>query len=359
MTKTKAQVKAEIVTGYPLTDAFIDDIIDLIPGDAGVLDDAAIPATIARDTEVSGAVSTHNGLATAHGLTANISAALAAAASPSAGNAFAVKGTDTLNGKKTFDYGVVPSTSQTVFEFKPLDGSPTTPSNYLAFTSTLFDVGKPECQSMYFGFNLGGGGARVMAGHPAMGFVVEGNWWTGGVEYIEAHCFYLTKNNVQYRPFSITVNAETDFISFAHYVDDYAISSKSGYSVFALTAGADAAHSTLALHGTLHMTSSFQLDSGGGVAKANNNVVWLTQVNAAQNANLNIAYIDDSNTLVLGGTGVSKVFTAQTFQCNGNLDHYGSKVGFFGVGAVSKPTGVAVSAAGIHAELVTLGLIAA
>lgn len=34
-------------------------------------------------------------------------------------------------------------------------------------------------------------------------------------------------------------------------------------------------------------------------------------------------------------------------------------LGFFGTAAVAKPTGVAVSAAGIHAALVTLGLIAA
>lgn len=36
-----------------------------------------------------------------------------------------------------------------------------------------------------------------------------------------------------------------------------------------------------------------------------------------------------------------------------------SKVGFFGTVPVAKPTGVAVSAAGIHAALVSLGLISA
>lgn len=37
----------------------------------------------------------------------------------------------------------------------------------------------------------------------------------------------------------------------------------------------------------------------------------------------------------------------------------GSKLGFFGATAVAKPTGVAVTAAGVHAALVSLGLIAA
>jgi hypothetical protein len=39
--------------------------------------------------------------------------------------------------------------------------------------------------------------------------------------------------------------------------------------------------------------------------------------------------------------------------------HRGSKAGFFNTAPQNKPTGVAVSAAGIHAALVTLGLIAA
>ncbi len=51
-------------------------------------------------------------------------------------------------------------------------------------------------------------------------------------------------------------------------------------------------------------------------------------------------------------------------QNNGVLYQYGNanfsgNVGFYGTSAVAKPTGVAVDAAGIHAALVTLGLIAA
>ena len=43
----------------------------------------------------------------------------------------------------------------------------------------------------------------------------------------------------------------------------------------------------------------------------------------------------------------------------GAFDHNGTTAGFFGTAPVTKPTGVAVTAAGIHASLVTLGLIAA
>ena len=41
------------------------------------------------------------------------------------------------------------------------------------------------------------------------------------------------------------------------------------------------------------------------------------------------------------------------------LQQTGSLAGFFGTLPVAKPTGVAVTAEGIHAALVTLGLISA
>lgn len=43
----------------------------------------------------------------------------------------------------------------------------------------------------------------------------------------------------------------------------------------------------------------------------------------------------------------------------GDLDHEGSAVGFYNIGAISQQTGVAVSSAAIHAALVALGLITA
>ena len=47
------------------------------------------------------------------------------------------------------------------------------------------------------------------------------------------------------------------------------------------------------------------------------------------------------------------------FRIDAHLAHEGSKAGFFNTAPISKPTGVAVTAAGIHAALVSLGLIAA
>lgn len=46
-------------------------------------------------------------------------------------------------------------------------------------------------------------------------------------------------------------------------------------------------------------------------------------------------------------------------EIEGDLDHDGAKVGFYGAANVVKQTGVAVTAAGVHAALVNLGLISA
>ncbi len=47
------------------------------------------------------------------------------------------------------------------------------------------------------------------------------------------------------------------------------------------------------------------------------------------------------------------------FEIDGDLNHDGTKVGFYGTVPVSLQTGVAVSAAGLHAALVNLGMITA
>lgn len=63
--------------------------------------------------------------------------------------------------------------------------------------------------------------------------------------------------------------------------------------------------------------------------------------NAANNATR--LQVNDSGDTLIGGA----------------LDHNGASVGFYGTDPIAKQTGVAVSAAGIHAALVNLGLIAA
>lgn len=42
-----------------------------------------------------------------------------------------------------------------------------------------------------------------------------------------------------------------------------------------------------------------------------------------------------------------------------NLEHDGASLGFYGTGPVAQPTGVAVTAQGIHDALVAIGLITA
>lgn len=51
--------------------------------------------------------------------------------------------------------------------------------------------------------------------------------------------------------------------------------------------------------------------------------------------------------------------TLNDVEINGALNHDGSTVGFYGATPTTQLTGVAVSAAGVHAALVTLGLITA
>lgn len=58
-------------------------------------------------------------------------------------------------------------------------------------------------------------------------------------------------------------------------------------------------------------------------------------------------------------TGGSDVIFANNVEINGDLNHDGAGVGFYGTAPVALQTGVAVSAAGIHAALVNLGLITA
>lgn len=61
-----------------------------------------------------------------------------------------------------------------------------------------------------------------------------------------------------------------------------------------------------------------------------------------------------------GDTTVTGALTVtDAVNIGGALNHDGTTVGFYGTAPIAKQTGVAVDAAGIHAALVALGLIAA
>ena len=51
--------------------------------------------------------------------------------------------------------------------------------------------------------------------------------------------------------------------------------------------------------------------------------------------------------------------TKDELEVDGDLNHDGTNVGFYGATPVAQQTGVAVNAAAIHAALVNLGLITA
>lgn len=77
--------------------------------------------------------------------------------------------------------------------------------------------------------------------------------------------------------------------------------------------------------------------------------------------------VDDSGVTRVEGTidlegdslTVAGNTTVEALEINGALNHDGTTVGFYNTTPVAKQTGVAVTAAGIHAALVNLGLIAA
>ncbi len=52
-------------------------------------------------------------------------------------------------------------------------------------------------------------------------------------------------------------------------------------------------------------------------------------------------------------------YVKRHLEIDGNLNHDGAGVGFYGAAPVAQQTGVAVTAAAIHAALVALGLITA
>lgn len=105
--------------------------------------------------------------------------------------------------------------------------------------------------------------------------------------------------------------------------------------------------------------------AGGGIA-------FLTSPSSGSGSAINPQadrwYIDPAGHLypavdgahILGAPSLrpNRVYTLD-MQIDNALDHKGTLAGFYATAPVAKPTGVAVTASGIHAALVTLGLIAA
>ena len=114
-------------------------------------------------------------------------------------------------------------------------------------------------------------------------------------------------------------------------------------------------------------------DAGYGVTSGVSNIIIGHYAGYRQTTLSNLLIVDNqlradaateqSNAILYGVMAATPA--GQTLRINatatisGDLDHDGSNVGFYGTAPVAKQTGVAVTAAGIHAALVNLGLIAA
>ncbi|MEK0325291.1 MAG: hypothetical protein QQN63_06265 [Nitrosopumilus sp.] len=59
------------------------------------------------------------------------------------------------------------------------------------------------------------------------------------------------------------------------------------------------------------------------------------------------------------GGGTAEVDASGNFVISGDLDHNGTNAGFYSTTPIAQQTGVAVTAGGVHAALVALGLITA
>lgn len=84
--------------------------------------------------------------------------------------------------------------------------------------------------------------------------------------------------------------------------------------------------------------------------------IHIASAGALSFANADVSIVHSSNLLTITGGGLSVSGDAE-LDCV--LNHDGTTVGFYGATPVALQTGVAVSAAGIHAALVNLGLITA
>jgi hypothetical protein len=168
-------------------------------------------ADLADSYEDTGAVSTHNSSATAHGLTTDISAALAAATSPSASNPFVTPTEDpTWTALHTYDRGTMATGNGVIFQTLKHVGADATLSNYhVSMWTTDFDVGKPPTQSLGIGYNMGANLSQINATDATIGFGIEAPYWSSGVEYYEAHIWYQN-SSTQMRPITIRVTRSTN-----------------------------------------------------------------------------------------------------------------------------------------------------
>lgn len=196
------------------------------------------------------------------------------------------------------------------------------------------------------GYNNAVGGGGVDATEPSFYIQMESNYNpTGGAPKTPTFEYHLNVyeagSALAVRPFQYNAARDGTWVEAFYNADKTGWFSRTGTQWMTLDAG------VMSL-----LTAGLQVLA--------NNVVALKQYNAAANALWTIAYINSGNIMELGDSRMAAIYVPNTpLRVAGYLQHEGTRAGFYGTTPIVKQTGVAVTAGGIHAALVALGLIAA
>ena len=215
------------------------------------------------------------------------------------------------------------------------------------------DLGTAWDDVFTLGYNVAAGGSKEIAAEPSMVWQVETNYYSpGGKAWVECFWQYSPPNEAfgAIRPIAVNYDRNADTAASANAVG-MLLSAES--------------FSFVTADGTKKLATIGQNGMELGAPKARNNglrligasgfatYIALDHGTAAQV----LVLAADSPTygsLRVGGSPIAYFLST----AGGGLQIAG-RVGFYNKAPVAKPTGVAVTAAGIHAALVTLGLIGA
>jgi hypothetical protein len=147
------------------------------------------------------------------------------------------------------------------------------------------NVGDTRENRVYrLGYNLAGGGARLVAGDPAFGIEFESHYAPDANRYTEFHLAYYKADATAIRTHTWIADKTTDNLILSTTANKYVL------------------YSAATLQPSFIFTDMTALDvqSGSLVRKSTNNAGWLQQLNAAGNSFVNILYLDSRDTVMLG-----------------------------------------------------------
>lgn len=97
--------------------------------------------------------------------------------------------------------------------------------------------------------------------------------------------------------------------------------------------------------------------SAGALRLANGGAIEAR--NVGDSGNIELMVLSAGNIISIGGDGTGITLGSGILTVGGDLNHDGPNVGFYGTAPIAQQAGVAVTAAGIHAACVALGLFTA